>query len=338
MNWLKKYKWVVAAVVIIIAFAAYSRASSPQTEYQEYTVENKTVRDTLELSGRVTAETMATLRFPAGGMLTYVGAKKGESVKKWQTVASIDSRQLQKTLEQKLNLYAIARGNFEQTIDDRDNSVPDGDLGRELKRLLESNQYSLENTVKDVEYLDLSLRLTRLSSPIAGILISAPTNVSGIQVGPTDAWVVVDPTSLYFSADLDETDLSRVSTGQDVTITLDAYDDQSYPSTISAIGFTPKETTSGTVYEIKVMIPEAKRDELRLGLGGVAAVTLTQKDNVATLPASAVTFEGDATYVYVMEGGKYVRRDIEVGIENEGLIEIISGLSQGDRVYAEKTN
>jgi RND family efflux transporter MFP subunit len=336
--WLKKYKWLAVVVVVSVLAFFYFRSQNANKEYQEYIVEERTMRDTLELSGRVTAEQLATLRFPTGGLLTYLGPKEGDTVQKWQTLASVDSRQLQKTLEQKLNLYAKQRGTFEQTIDDNDNAVPGGDLGRELKRLLEANQYSLENTVKDVEYLDLSLKLTRLTSPIAGVLVSSPTSVSGVHVGVTDAWVVVDPNSLYFSADLDETDLTRVKSGQKVEITLDAYEDKTYTSTISKIAFTPKETTAGTVYEIKATLPESELSSLRLGLNGVSAIILEEKEGVSSLPSSALTFEGDKVYVLVLDNSEYVRREVTTGIENEGYVEIISGISRGDRVYTEKTD
>jgi HlyD family secretion protein len=239
-------------------------------------------------------------------------------------------------MEQKLNLYAIQRGTFEQTIDDNDNSVPGGDLARTLERLLAKNQYQLENTVKDVEYQDLYLKLSRISSPIAGVLIQSPITTPNVQVSAADTWIVVDPTSLYLSGDLDETDLKRVSVGQKVYVMLDAYPDLKISSTITSIAYSPKETTTGTTYEVKVALTGDSNKSLRLGLNGTTAVVLSEKENVITLPASAVSSNGGKSFVYVKSGSKYSEKPIETGVENGGVVEILSGVSVGDQVYAKK--
>lgn len=332
-TWLKNHKAIVGVVVLLISFGLYRYFTSSKATYTEYSVSRSDLQETFELSGKVVAGSSATMRFNVGGLLTYLGAKEGDTVKKWQTLASVDTRQLQKTLEQKLNLYAIQRGTFDQTIDDNDNSVPDGDLGRTLKRLLEKNQYQLDNTVKDVEYLDLSVKLSRLTSPIAGVLTHAPSDVSNVQVLATDTWVVVDPDSLYFSADLDETDLRRVSVGQKVIIMLDAYPDKRIESSIKSISYSPKETTAGTTYEVKLTIPHSELGDLRLGLNGTAAIILSEKSDVLTLPSSALSGSGTETKVLVKSGNKYTEKVVETGIENEGLVEIVSGLGESDHVY-----
>jgi RND family efflux transporter MFP subunit len=334
-HWLKSHKVITLVVLLVVSFGIYRYTQGKKVSYTQYTVEKKNIKETFELSGKVIAGSQATLRFGAGGLITYMGAKEGDSVKKWQTLASVDSRQLQKTLEQKLNLYAIQRGTFDQTIDDNDNSVPDNDLGRTLKRLLEKNQYQLENTVKDVEYLDFSLQLSRLTSPIAGVLIHAPVDVNNVQVLATDTWIVVDPDSLYFSADLDETVLIRVSIGKLVIITLDAFPGEEIDSKIESISYSPKETSAGTTYEVKLALTDDLAG-LRLGLNGTAAIILQDKADVLTLPSSALSGTGGSTTVTVRNGQKYEEKKLETGIENDGMVEIVAGLGESDHVYVKK--
>lgn len=333
LKWLKSHKLISVVILALAGFLLYRSFGAKQDTYTEYIVSKSDIQETFELSGKVVAGSSATLRFSAGGLITYLGAKEGDTVKKWQTLASVDTRQLQKTLDQKLNLYAIQRGTFDQTIDDSDNSVPDGDLARTLNRLLAKNQYQLDNTVKDVEYLDLSLKLSRLSSPITGVLVHSPIEVSNVQVSPTDSWIVIDPDSLYFSADLDETDLKRVSVGQKVNITLDAYPDKSISSTIKSISYSPKETSAGTTYEVKLDLPASEVRDLRLGLNGTAAIIIAEKSSVLTLPSSALSGTGSETKVLVKSGSKYSEKVVDTGIENDGVVEIVSGLGESDHVY-----
>ncbi len=338
LSWIKTHKIASLIVVSLIGLGVYFYTHKAKPEYTEYQVKSDSIKDTLELSGKVTAEGMAVLRFPTGGLVTYLGAKEGDSVKKWQTLATIDNRQLQKTLEQKLNLYKSQLNTFDDTKDLYKNDIESGEIDDTLRRILDRNQFSLENSVKDVEYLDLSIKLTRLSTPISGILVKSPIKTSGVNVLATDTWIVVDPTSLYFSADLDETELKRVSVGLPVEIKLDAYPDRTITSAVSSIAYTPKETTSGTVYEIKLGIPSNELSDLRLGLNGSATVILKEKSGVLTLPSSAITFEGTKSNVYVKSGDDYVLRELELGIENDGFVEIIKGLTQDEKVYSQQTN
>jgi RND family efflux transporter MFP subunit len=334
-SWIKKHKLLVGLLLIVIGFGAFRYFKGKDVSYDEYTVTRSDIKETFELSGKVTAGTSASLRFGAGGLITYMGAKEGDQVKKWQTLASVDTRQLQKVMEQKLNLYAIQRGTFDQTLDDNDNSVPGGDLGNTLKRLLEKNQYQLDNTVKDVEYQDLYLKLSRLTSPIMGILVRSPIDTANVQVSPTDTWVVVDPSSLYFSADLDETDLSRVTKGQKVEVSIDAYPDRDITTEVESISYSPKETSAGTTYEVKLPL-SGHVDLMRIGLNGTAAIIVDEKNDVLTLPSSALSAKDGKTIVLIKSGNKYVEKEVETGIENEGVVEILSGLGESEHVYTEK--
>lgn len=330
----KKILVLIVAMLGLAGWYFLGRQSAPT--YTEYRIETKDLAETIELSGKVSAQSYATLRFPTGGLVTYLGPKEGDTVKKWQTLASLDTRQTQKILEQKLNLYAIQRGSFDQTKDDYRKNIDDGDVDQELRRLLEKNQYQLDNVVKDVEYQDLSLRLSRLTSPLAGILVAAPLNVANVNVTAADTWTVVDPQSLEFIADLDESDLKRVSVGQKVSLKIDAYPDLVLASTIGSISFAPKETTSGTTYEVKIAIPSTDVAKLRLGLNGSAEIILNEKAGVPAIPAQAVTYKGGKVEVLVKNGTKYEPKFIELGIETDNSLEVIGGLSVGDLVYVKK--
>ncbi len=336
ITWLKQHKVLVVLVLIAIGVGVTIYLRRPTPTYTSFQVKRQTVRETLELSGKVIAGNSATLRFGAGGLITYLGAKEGDTVKKWQTLASVDTRQLQKVLEQKLNLFSIQRGTFEQTVDDNDNSIPAGDDSRELKRLLEKNQYQLDNTIKDVEYQDLSLKLSRITSPISGILTHSPVTSSNVQVAATDTWIVVDPTSLYFSADVDETDLSRLRLDQQVEISLDAFPDRTFPGIITSIGYSPKETTTGTTFEVKIKFTDTDLSLFRIGLNGTGSVILSELPDVLTLPSMALTSQNGATTILSKNGSKYVSKSITTGIENDAVVEVKSGLTEGETVYVQE--
>ena len=64
-------------------------------------VERKTLKETVSASGKIEAENSATLRFPTPARVVWVGVKKGDTVRKWQSLASLDQRQVEKNLKKK---------------------------------------------------------------------------------------------------------------------------------------------------------------------------------------------------------------------------------------------
>lgn len=338
MTWLNLSKkiWLWFAIPLLVGLIIFVRIRSNQPEYSSFQVESRDIDEVIELSGKLDAATKANLRFAAGGLITYLGAREGDQVKKWQTLASVDTRQLAKVLEQKLNLYAIKRGEFDQVQDDYKIRRETGDVDAALRRILEKNQYQLDNAVKDVEYQDLSLKLSRIYSPINGILVHSPLVTAGSMVAATDTWIVVDPTSLEFVANLDETELNKVKVGQQVELTLDAYPEEIISSTVGSISYAPKETTTGTTYEVKVKIPQDKTSLFRLGLNGTASIITRTVKNSNVLPSNAITYSNKGTTVILKEGGKYVPKSVVTGIDNNGYVEIVEGLSQGTTVYVQK--
>ena len=94
LNWIKTHKLSFGVIVVVIGLSIYYFTHQTKPEYNVYQVETGNIRDTLDLSGRVTAEGMATLRFPAGGLITYLGAKEGDTVKKWQIFRGLSEQQV----------------------------------------------------------------------------------------------------------------------------------------------------------------------------------------------------------------------------------------------------
>lgn len=336
LNWLKKHKIKVTIAIIFLVIFAYFRSRSNSVTYIEYQVESKNLVETLELSGTVDAELLANLHFPAGGLVTYAPFKEGDQVNKYETIASLDQRQLKLSLEKQLNIYTKQLNTFDQTNENNEDEIYSGEINSELRRILDGAQYDLDNSVIDVELQDLSIKLSRLYSPISGILVHSPITVPNVNVSLTDSWIVVDPNTLIFVADLDETDLAKVEVGQHVTIILDAFPDKEFESTVSSISYTPKETSTGTTYEIKIILPAEAMQELRLGLNGTASIKIGEKLDTPTLPQSAISIEPEGTVVYVKNGNKYETKNIVMGVSENGDVEIISGLEKGDTVYAKE--
>lgn len=331
-NWLLDHKWWF--VIIIIGIGGFlfwqnqQKANEPQLTFEK--PQRQTITQTLDAAGIVDAKEKALMRFAAGGKLTYIGAKEGDYLKKYQTIARIDARDLQKRLERTLNVYEQQRNSWDQTLDDtKDRWIP-----KREDRQVNTNQQSLENTVIDVELQSIAISNTVMSSPIEGVLVSAPTTVAGVVLTATDTFGIANPNTLVFSAEVDEADIAKVQKDQKVWLTLDAYPDQTIETYVSFIGYRAINTSSGTAFVVEMpILAENALDRYRLGMNGDAKIELATKENVLTIPLSATKERNEKTYVDVKDAqGTVVEQEIEVGLQTEELVEVISGLDETSEV------
>lgn len=344
-TFIKNHKFKLIIALLLLFFVVWRVSAKQQANKSELVFANPEYRDlvkTLELTGVVDAKKKARLRFLAGGKIVYLGAEEGDQVKQWQTIASIDQRDLQKRLERSLNSYMQERWDWEDLQDD----IKDEFLDTSERRSVDKEQWNLDNSVIEVELQDIAISQSVMSSPFTGILVSTPVTSTHTQVTATDYFEVIDPNSLIFKAEINEEDVPLVRVGQSATIELDAYPNQPLATHLSYISYQSSVTSSGTVFLIELpMFVESDQDndesmngksildKYRLGMNGDVSLELERKDNVLTVPLISIKQRDGQSYVEIKStDGKTEDRLVEVGLETEEYVEIISGLSENDSV------
>src|SRR3990167_3988929 len=123
-------------------------------------------------SGEVSAEEHVILKFQTTGQIGWVGVKEGESVKKYQAIASLDWRLVERNFQKYLNTYSKYRNTFDQSEDDNQDTSLNGstqEVRDAAKRLLQTSQADLDNSVLDVEIQNLAKQYSTLVSPFDGL-------------------------------------------------------------------------------------------------------------------------------------------------------------------------
>lgn len=331
-KFLKKRWWVIFLTLIILGGGGWYWQSQQQAQV-EVTLVNPTIQDfsqTIEVPCVVDAKQKARLRFMSGGKVVYLSAKEGDWVNKSQIVARVDTRALEKQLQQDLNRYMQQRWSWEQTLDD----TADRFIDEREQRAVDQEQWDLDNQVLNVEIRDIAVRDSAIYSPMAGILTTSPTAVVGVQLSPTDTFEIVDPATLVCRAAIDEVDIAPVKANMPVTVTLDSFPDQPFFSKLTFISPTASRSESGTVFLVEA--PLANIQDLstyRIGMNGDAVIEILKKNNVMVIPIDATRSVDGQTMVSVKTGeNTFEDREIETGIESDDLIEVISGLTVDDQV------
>lgn len=332
---LRKRWWLIVLSIVLVAFFLI-RSSTQNSASKDvtYTVKRQNLKEELTFSGDIDATERTILRFQTSGMLSWVGVKEGDVVHKYQAVAALDQRELKKNLEKKLNAYAKERTDFDNEQGDfSENAQPSNKLLRQdVIDAYTKAQYDLNSSVLDVELSDIALKYSTLTSPIDGVVVRMGTKFAGVNVTPTQSEIeIVNPSTLFFSAAADQTEVVNLKSGQKTEITFDSYPDEHIPGYITEISYTPKEGETGTVYEVKIAIDTHDfGSKYRIGMTGDASFITKQKKDVLAVPTTFIKSDSTGKYVYVKENNTRVKHRISEGDTYDTMSEISSGLADGD--------
>jgi len=333
--------WILFLLGFLIGGFVVWNVTKPKVDpkIKTYTLVKQDLVDSLSLSGEIDATEKVSLRFQTSGLLTWVGAKEGDLVKKYQVLASLDKRQLQNQMNQVMNTYLTNRWSFEQSQADNKDWQTNGmtDLARDtIKRTLDKSQFSLNNAVLDVEAADLTLKFANLWTPIEGIVTNVDAPMAGQNITPATAtFEVINPKTIYFSSLADQTEVTKFSVGQKGTLILDSFGDKQIEGTVTSIAFTPKADETGTVYEVKVAILlDDITESIRMGMTGDINFVFKEIKNVLAIPASYVKTDKNESFVNKMVGKTKQKTTVKIGETIDGNTEILSGLNEKDVIYS----
>ncbi len=327
----KKKVWAIALVAIALFFFIRTISSKNSEPQETAKVERGQVKEELVLSGEIKAVNKADLAFGSSGILSWVGVKSGDQVKRGQALAKLDTTALNSAYLQSLSNLRAADATVARVHDDLKNKdTTESFTERETRVLAES--------AKDKSYdamvaAQKALRDATITAPFDGLVTVITNETPGLNVTVGTPQVeVVDPKSIYFSVNADQTEVSRFKIGETATVSLDAFGDDQFTGTITAISFTPSAVDSGTVYPMRLTLKvDNSNYKYRVGLTGDAQFVLSQKDNVLFVPNNFIKNDRDGKYVLVGDGTE--KKYIEVGIQGDERTEVSGDITEGTVIY-----
>lgn len=210
-----------------------------------------------------------------------------------------------------------------------------------LSDSLYTSSLSVKDSILNLEKATNQLEDYTITTPISGTVVTKNIK-AGDKIdskNSSDALAVIyDLSSLKFTMNVDEMDISKIRVGQEVNITATALNDKQYKGVIEKVSLNSTSSNGVTTYPISVVIEEFD-GSLLPGMNVDAEIVVQKVENVLAVPVSAVQ-RGNVVYVKgtkenadddAPEGYKTVK--VETGISNSSVIEIKSGLSEGDSVY-----
>ena len=168
-----------------------------------------------------------------------------------------------------------------------------------------------------------------LNSPIAGTVIERNATV-GASVG-TDAnlFKIIDLSRVWIDANVFEKDLARVRMGQEVKVNLPALPGSTYTGRVILIDSVVDPETRTIKVRTEVANPDSR---LKPDMFANVEIVTDLNRSAISVPQTAVLNDGGKTVVFVAEGNGYQKREVHTGIQNGDRLEIVEGLSPGEKV------
>ena len=363
---MKKYfKYILMALVAVIfigTFVFLYIKSQPQPEvYDEFTLQRMDIRKTTVVTGKIEPRNEVNVKPQISGIITKILKEAGETVQEGEVIAKVkvipDMGSLS-AAQSRLRLAEINRKQA-QTDYDREKTLFDKGLVaadeydkiaqalRQAREEVDAAQDNLEVVRDGVSKSNASASSTLIRSTITGLILDIPVKVGNSVIlantfndGTTIA-TVANMNDLIFRGNIDETEVGRLSTGMTMKITIGALQDLKFDARLEYIAPKATDQNGANQFEIKAAVNlPSNATNIRSGYSANAEIVLAEAKNVLAVQESAIEFDGDDTYVYVIkgEGDKqtYERRKVQTGISDGINIEIRSGVKPNERIRGPK--
>jgi len=184
-----------------------------------------------------------------------------------------------------------------------------------------------------------ALEDARVEAPLGGVVTAVMVKEGDTLTSmnfSNPAFHIIDPSNLEMTGLIDEMDIAEISTGQKAIVTMDALPGVEVIGTVTYISAAAMIEAGVVMYETTVTLQNPD-SEVKDGMSATADIVMDEKENVLVIPTSAV-MRGDAgeDIVYVVDSeGEAVARPITTGMRSGRIIEVVSGLSEGEIVALE---
>ena len=335
-----------------------SKSATPQlfvipqdqmSHVQVVTVEPTTLKRTLRLTGTVAYNAFNTTPVitQVGGPVSRILLVPGQHVKAGEPMLEVSSpdysqlldaylkaadsfRLTQKNYARAQELYqhhAIAERDLEQAESDRNQAQADLNAAEQGMKIL-----GIKNP-SDLAKAPSSAQIPVLA-PISGQVVErlvAPGQV--VQAGQTQAFTISDLSTVWVLANVYQADLAFVQSGEDVVVQTDAYPG-SFHGRISYVS--PAIDPNTRTLQARIVV-DNPGEKLKRDMYCNVSVAAGAFSNIIAVPDSSILRDdNNQPFVYVGSGAnQFGRRDVELGASQNGQVQILKGISAGDKVVGD---
>jgi HlyD family secretion protein len=301
---MKKRLLIAGITVVVLAAFGYVEFLRGNTQKYEFRFDKLTEGDMsvyVTATGTISAVISVDVGTQVSGIVTKLYADFNSEVKAGQLIAMIDTTFLYQSLKD-------AEANLDKAqaqLDDsrrnlvREKALIDRGLDAQLNydaalTTNESNEAAVKSAQATLDRAKINLAYATIYAPIDGVVVNRAVNVGQTVAAsfssPTLFTIANDLRQMQVQTTVDESDVGRVSVGQQAVFTVDAYPDDKFTGTVSQIRLAPQSIQNVVNY---IVVIDVRNDELKLmpGMTANVKILVANSTNVLKVSNMALRFQ-----------------------------------------------
>jgi HlyD family secretion protein len=312
-------KKIIITVIVVILIGGglwiFYKNKNGGVQYKTVPIQTGSLRATVTATGTVNAVKTVSVGTQVSGTLKALHVDFNSRVRKGQIIAEIDPAGLQAQVDQARANMLVAKSNVEKARATLEDAKRIRDRNQQLfsKNLIaradldtsgstyESNNAQVNAAIAQVAQTEASLRLaetnlgyTKIISPVDGIVVSRSVDVGQTVAAsfqtPTLFSIAQDLTKMQIETSIDEADIGKIETGQDVEFTVDAYPDNTFHGAVDEVRIAPVTVSNVVTYIVIVKVDNGDL-KLKPGMTANVSIIVASRDRVLKLPNAALRFK-----------------------------------------------
>lgn len=324
--------------------------------YRTGLVERGDVRVFVEETGVVEPERQIVVKSPISGVVQRLAAREGDRVRPGQLIARIVPDIAQ------ANTFARLRSEIAGTRIARENAKVEYERAASLMKTggitqaeLDQKKTAFEQAQNALSAAEDQLRLVqqsgviagdsaqwaRITAPAAGVIIlrgveEGETVVGGTSAfgGGTELFTIADLSALRVKAAINEVDIAKVTKGDSVAITVDAFTGDTVRGVVRLVPPAARLNDRVRVFDVEITVGDGA-GVLRPGMTANVRIAGPTRTDVIRVPVEAVFLSEGNPVVYRVSGGQHQSTPVQLGLGDLSWVEILGGVSPGDTVALE---
>jgi len=350
---LRIFIFLLFGVILIGTFAfLWNKSRKKEVKYETVMPEIKTIEKKTIITGTVEPRNEVAIKPQISGIIVELYKEAGQLVKAGDAIAKVkvipDIAQLN-SAESRLKTTEI---NFEQAQNNFDRTEKLFASGVSSKEIYEQAQTQLRTAKEEYNNAQENLQIikegisksteqysnTFVKSTISGMILDVPVKVgnSVIQTNTfndgTTIATIANMNDLIFIGKVDETEVGRISVGNEVSLKIGALQNNNFEAQLEYIS--PKGTleNGATLFQVKAaVLKKGDAPFIRSGYSANGEIVTEKAEGVLAVPELAIEFVSDSAFVYVenlqKEGTeKYTKTFIKIGLSDGFFVEIKEGI------------
>ncbi|MGO4110154.1 efflux RND transporter periplasmic adaptor subunit [Paenibacillus sp. YAF4_2] len=299
----------------------------------EYEVTTATLETKVQVIGKMISQQEETLYFTLDGMrLKELNIKAGDQVEAGQTIGVLDVELMQKDLRNQKLAFRREETAMKEALQMKDEMDP-----------IEFEEKSIAFEEKKQALSDLEEQISRsvLTSPFSGTVVTLNVQKGDLIKAYDPIAVIADTSALVPAAKLTKDEQAKIAVGMPVVV--DINNAGQFKGTVKALPITNSDPNGGgggggeqpaKERPEDFMIVDLKELPKKISRGTPLSINIItkRKENVVVIPPSTLRTIGSRTYVQVADADGKREVDVEVGQQTATQVEIISGLTPGQKV------